>query len=351
VNIDWRMVFMGLPTRRFTGAELRRAIPDPPSRSLVLAVAINVALPVAALAIAFGAAMPALVAAAVVIAGLMTGALWLAWRDPGARSVRVAYYLLPLLAGVAFGVLGREGGVATDKAVVSAAIVIVLGTLGLWFAIVYRHQYVVMRLRELDEQARAVEMARQLAAAQIQPHFLFNSLASLQQWVKTGDTRAAPLLEALSGYLRATLPLFEHRTLRLGDEAVAAAQYLEVMRLRLGERLRYAIAIEPPAGEAPVPPGVLLTLVENAVEHGVLPSLQGAEVRIAARLQDGRLVIDVCDTGPGLAPGAVDGTGLANTRARLRQARGEAATLTLSDAPGGGCRARVILPLLQESPP
>jgi LytS/YehU family sensor histidine kinase len=188
-------------------------------------------------------------------------------------------------------------------------------------------------------------MARQLAAAQIQPHFLFNSLASLQHWVQHKDDRAAPMLAALTAFLRATLPMFNRQRLALGDEAEAVRQYLAVMQMRLGERLRFSIAVEPAAAAAQVPPGLLLTLVENAVEHGVMPSLSGAEVQVQARTEAGQLRLTVRDTGPGLAPDAADGTGLANTRERLQQAYGAAAGLTLDNAPEGGCIARLHCPL------
>jgi hypothetical protein len=108
-------------------------------------------------------------------------------------------------------------------------------------------------------------------------------------------------------------------------------RYLEVMRLRLGERLRARVDIPPAAADAMLPPGVLLTLVENAIEHGVLPSLSGAELSVQARVEGDMLTIEVSDTGPGLAADAGDGVGLANSRTRLRQACGEAATLTLHD--------------------
>jgi LytS/YehU family sensor histidine kinase len=214
-----------------------------------------------------------------------------------------------------------------------------------WFVAVYRAHQIESRLRELAERERALDMARQLAAAQIQPHFLFNSLASLQHWVQAKDDRAAPMLDALTAFLRATLPLFNRQRLALGDEAEAVRQYLEVVRLRLGDRLRYGISVDPAAASAQVPPGLLLTLVENAVEHGVMPSLSGAEVRVAASVQGGQLTVSVHDTGPGLAADAEHGVGLANSRERLQQAFGAAALLTLENAPDGGCIARIACPL------
>jgi LytS/YehU family sensor histidine kinase len=157
------------------------------------------------------------------------------------------------------------------------------------------------------------------------------------------------MLTALTGFLRATLPLFNRPRLALGDEAQAVREYLEVMRLRLGERLRYGVELSPRAAAAQVPPGLLLTLVENAVEHGVMQALSGAEIRVTAEVIDEpagpRVTVLVTDTGPGLAPGSVDGVGLANSRTRLAQAFGTRATLGLDNALGGGCTARIVLPL------
>lgn len=189
-------------------------------------------------------------------------------------------------------------------------------------------------------------MAHRLAAAQIQPHFLFNSLAALQHWVQQKDDRAAPMLESLTGFLRATLPLFDRGSLRLGDEAAAVQRYLEVMRLRLGERLRARVDIPPAAADAMLPPGVLLTLVENAIEHGVLPSLSGAELSVQARVEGDMLTIKVSDSGPRAwppMPAARVGAG-EQREPGLRQACGEAATLTLHDRAQGGCTATVRIP-------
>jgi LytS/YehU family sensor histidine kinase len=153
------------------------------------------------------------------------------------------------------------------------------------------------------------------------------------------------MLDALTGFLRATLPLFNRPRMAVGDEAAAVRQYLEVMRLRLGERLRYRIEIEPEAAAAQVPPGLLLTLVENAVVHGVTPSLHGAEVAVRVGRDGLRLFIEVVDSGPGFVPGAADGVGVANTRTRLAQAFCGRATLQLDNAAGGGCIARISAPL------
>lgn len=345
--LDWRTVLMAPPKRRFTQAELQRAIPEPPSGSLRLAVVLNILLMIVALAMAVGRdGRPALLVLLTLL-GLGTGwALQLAWRDPGHRGVRALYYGAPLVIGFVLGLaagplgLSRQGGFALLLAGFAAM-------LSLWFAIVYRHRFVEMRLAELDERDRAVEMARQLAAAQIQPHFLFNSLASLQHWVASKDDRAQTLLAALTGYLRATLPLFSRPRLPLHEEVQAVERYLEVMRLRLGERLHTRVQVDPGADAQAVPPGLLLTLVENAVEHGVTPSLRPVTVEVRVARQAGRCVVDVADDGVGFDPAALataGGLGLANIRLRLRQTYGREASLTLDGGPGQGCRARLDLP-------
>ena len=214
-----------------------------------------------------------------------------------------------------------------------------------WAVVVYRAHQIEAWLNLQAEQHKALDIARQLATAQIQPHFLFNSLASLQHWVQAKDDRAAPLLQALTGFLRATLPLFNRKRLALGEEAEVVRQYLAVMHLRLGERLRYSLSLTPEAAAAQVPPGLLLTLVENAVEHGVMPSLGGADVTVQAHCEAGQLHLSVHDTGPGLPDDATEGVGLANTRARLLQAFGLQAHLRLANDSTGGCVATLQCPL------
>jgi len=246
-----------------------------------------------------------------------------------------------------------EFGVLVEALLMRGAIVAVLGAFAIWAVAMWRNEFLADWLHDEELRERSAELTRRLSSAQIQPHFLFNSLASLQHWVATKDDRAAPLLESLTGYLRATLPLFDRERLAVGDEAEAVRRYLEVMQARLGPRLRFAIAIEPAAAALQLPPGVLLTLVENAVEHGVQPQLSGGEVQLTARIDAaGALVIDIADDGPGLVHlpdpqeprlGAAASLGLANTRLRLAQAFGERARLTLANRDCGGCLASVVV--------
>lgn len=340
--IDWRLVALGLPKHHHDVAALQRAGARAPQPLTAVLLAMNVLLPGGFVLWALGDRLdPRLTAACLFFLLGLGAAMWAAWSDPGARAVRWAYFGLPLAMGLGAGYYAKPMGTA---AVASVALFAIAGSLALWFLTVYRHQAVDARLRELDEQARAVALARQLAAAQIQPHFLFNALASLQHWVQNKDDRAAPMLGALTGFLRATLPLFDREQLTLGEEAEAVRQYLTVMQLRLGGRLRFTLNLADGAAAAALPPGLLLTLVENAVEHGVQGSLSGAEVHVSARADGPHWVAEVRDTGPGLPAAAPEGVGLRNSRERLAQAFGADARLSLSAAAGGGCLARIEWP-------
>jgi uncharacterized membrane protein len=350
-RVDWSQIWYPGPTRVFTAEELARAGGDRPGRTLQTAVLFNYAL-LGFMLMQF--APPAATAAltlVLAVAGVVGwyGALAL-WRRPSRCALALwSLGAAALLVAATIGTVELKqlarGGPARAWVLGAGTVVALLLSIGWWFVAVYRAQQVEARLREQAEQARALAMAGQLAAAQIQPHFLFNSLASLQHWVQVKDDRAAPLLAALTGFLRATLPLFNRPRRARGEDVAAGRQYLGVMRLRLGDRLRYTLEIEPQAASAQVPPGLLLTLVENAVEHGVTPALAGAALQVQARAAADRVTLSVQDSGPGLAPDAVDGVGLANSRRRLAQAFGAAATLSLENAAAGGCLARITFPL------
>ncbi|MCA0177072.1 MAG: histidine kinase [Proteobacteria bacterium] len=342
-RIDWRLLAMGLPKRRFTAEELARARPEPLNLTLRLVALLNALPLVGALLWVLGPGNPWYASALVLaVTAVLLAAMAVAWRDPSHPWVRKTYYLLPLLTGAGLGLLHSRDLLAKQTLGLTTAL-LVMGVLTLWFVILHRHQHVLARLREADEQAKALALTRRLATAQIQPHFLFNALATLQQWVATQDVRAAPLLDALTGYLRATLPLFDRDSLSLAEEGEAVRQYLTVMQARLGTRLAWRVTIPPELATASLPPGVLLTLVENAIEHGVQALLHGGQVTLAVRRAGTQLIATVADDGPGAPPELLDDGaapqghyGLANTRARLAAVRGR---LTLTNPPTGGCTA------------
>ncbi|MBB2484786.1 histidine kinase [Mitsuaria sp. WAJ17] len=367
-EVDWRVALMLGPRHRFTPAQWQQLQALPPmSASVTAAIWINIICSGLFQLWAVNRFFPGTPwqgLLAVFLANHGIGVMQLSmlqqlWRRPTMKRLYLisSVYALVWIATV-LGLLTWQASIHLDKALARSLLLMLvlgmaLGALALWVLACWRNEYCAQWLREQERQTEALELARRLATAQIQPHFLFNSLAALQHWVQVKDDRAAPLLASLTGYLRATLPLFERPLLSVAEEAEAARRYLEVMQARLGERLRFRLDIHPDAAGAQLPPGVLLTLVENAIEHGVQPRLQGGEITIQASCdaQSG-LFLQVLDDGHGPVPGldfsqssptaaGHGGLGLRNTLQRLRQAFGERASLELRPLDGGGCAAEV----------
>ncbi|QPF75995.1 hypothetical protein G8A07_25775 [Roseateles sp. DAIF2] len=205
------------------------------------------------------------------------------------------------------------------------------------------------RLREASEResaARETSEARlRLLQAQIQPHFIFNTLSAVQHWVDSGDARASGLLRALTAFLRGTAELMLRPRVSLAEELALAEQYLHVMQARWGGRLRYQLEIDAAlAARAELPPGILLSLLENALEHGLAPALAGGQLSLGLSARaGGGWCLEVADDGVGLAAGWSEGLGLANSRARLGHAFGAAARLELCPRPEGGTLARLVV--------
>ena len=178
--------------------------------------------------------------------------------------------------------------------------------------------------------AQARQAQLQLLQAQIQPHFIFNTLAALQHWVDRSDPRAAPLLRQVSAFLRAATDMLGKDSVSLTEELTQVEHYLGIMKARWGERLRFELGCDPTLRDQSLPPGLLLTLVENAVEHGLSHQLDGGQVWVEAGLNAaGQIQIQVRDDGAGLAPQWQAGVGLSNVRERLQHHFGPGADLTL----------------------
>ena len=197
-----------------------------------------------------------------------------------------------------------------------------------------------------DHEAIAARLA--LLNAQIEPHFLFNTLAHVRALVGRDARAAQGMIDSLIDYLRASSRNMALTLVTLDDEIASVRGYLAVMQLRLGARLRVAWQVPAQAGEVAIPPAALQTLVENAIKHGIEPASQGGEIRIEARRAGAGWEVDVINTGAafgdaGPARGDRGGTGLANLRERLRLTLGAQATLTLESLPEG-TRVRLHLP-------
>lgn len=215
-------------------------------------------------------------------------------------------------------------------------------------------QALQLRLAQAEQQARVAELSRQVSLAelkalqaQVEPHFLFNALASLQQLIRQEPATAERFLGELHSYLRLALPSLREPLSTVDRELSLTRAYLTVMATRLGARLRFDVRTGADCAGHPMPPLMLLTLVENAVRHGIEPLPGGAHIRVTARRDAQRLLVEVADTGAGLQPapaGQPQGLGLANVRDRLASLYGGAAYLTVQQADAGGVVARITLP-------
>jgi len=182
--------------------------------------------------------------------------------------------------------------------------------------------------------------------SQVEPHFLFNTLANVQALVESGSPRAAPVLGSLIAYLRAAMPQLHQGAPTLGQEEALVRSYLELMQMRMPDRLGYTVDIEASLRPLRLPPMTLLTLVENAVRHGIDPSEAGGRIAVGARrdVATGGVLLWVADSGRGLDEARPSGTGLANLRERLAAAFGAGATLNLQALSPHGVRAEILLP-------
>ena len=194
-------------------------------------------------------------------------------------------------------------------------------------------------------QAQMIEARLSALQAQIEPHFLFNTLANVKRLYETVPHQGREMLSSLISYLRAALPTMRQSGSTLGRELDLARSFLTILKMRMGDRLDFSIDAAPDLAHAEVPPMVLPTLVENAIKHGLSPLPEGGRIDISARPEGDDLVIDVRDTGAGFSSSGGSGVGLANTRSRLTALYGTRSTLSLSAAQPRGVVASVRFPL------
>jgi len=210
------------------------------------------------------------------------------------------------------------------------------------------------RLTEQTLRAESAERARQLAEsqlammqAQIEPHFLYNTLASVQYLVRKDGKAADFLLTQLIRYLRHAMPKLREPMSHLGQEFELADAFLQIARMRMGGRLTVSVELVEELHDIAFPPLVLQTLVENALKHGVEPKVGAVWVKVSAELVGDKLRLTVSDNGVGIGRGpsatAGSGTGLKNIRERLAGIYGETAVLSVSGLPEGGVAATVQL--------
>jgi sensor histidine kinase YesM len=192
---------------------------------------------------------------------------------------------------------------------------------------------------------QTLEARLQLMEAQVEPHFLFNSLANVQRLYETEPESGERLLQNLQIYLRAALPQMRDTRATLGREAELSRAYLEVLQARMGERLHFAVDVPAELREHVFPPMMVITLVENAIKHGIHPSPGGGAIVVRARRDAKRLTVEVADTGVGFRGSSGKGIGLANIRARLGALFGGRADLSLCANEPSGVVAAIAVPI------
>ena len=203
---------------------------------------------------------------------------------------------------------------------------------------------------QIDQMGLAKQMMEarlQVMRAQIEPHFLFNTLANVKRLCQTDVEDGVAMLDNLIRYLRAALPRIRGEQSTLGQEGELVQAYLAVLKIRMGTRLRFTVDIPESLARHPFPPMILLTLAENALKHGLTPA-GGGMISLRAEASTHRLQIRVADNGVGFGAAATGGTGvgLANTRARLAALHGPTAELSFLAAEPSGVIAVIEIPLL-----
>lgn len=208
-----------------------------------------------------------------------------------------------------------------------------------------RHQALEFELERSELEREALGARLHLLHAQVAPHFLFNTLANVQALVEAGSPQAAPVLRSLITYLRAAVPMLNEPVASLQQEVELARAYLELMHMRMPDRLEFTIDIDEGALQLRCPPTTLLTLVENAVRHGIDPAEEGGRIDVQVERLGERCVLRVSDSGAGMEQATSGlGTGLATLRERLRLIYGDAARLTVKSQLPRGVVAEVEIP-------
>jgi sensor histidine kinase YesM len=312
---------------------------------------------------------PSLVVANVVgymIHAASIGANWLlrGWPTRARGIPRVIYYVSMVAFCVIAGMLIGTGIVRgvnplnflSHSSALMALLPFALLVSVLMFAIFVNGE------RRIETETLAARQSEQLASAaqllaeaklsalqaQIEPHFLYNTLANVVGLIDTQPAQARHMLERFIDFLRASLAASRAGSATLGAELDMIAAYLDVLAVRMGDRLRYRIEVADECRDIAIAPMLIQPIIENAVAHGLEPKVEGGEIVVRAFLQGAQLCIEISDTGAGLSgapPKQGGGVGLSNLRARLRSLYDGAAQVQLLENQPCGITVRLMLPL------
>jgi sensor histidine kinase YesM len=200
------------------------------------------------------------------------------------------------------------------------------------------------RIKRLSVEKEAIESNLRLLQAQIEPHFLFNTLSNILSLIDTDPAKGKSMLANLIYYLRTSLSRTLPAVTTLGQEIETIRAYLDIQKIRMSERLRFAIDIPEELLHYPLPPMLLQPLVENAVKHGVEPRIEGGEITIRTSVQDEAVRVEISDTGNGFSSCHEPGIGIGNVRERIKLLYGEKGRLILQENDPRGVTAIVEVP-------
>jgi len=284
------------------------------------------------------------------------------WLARSALQIVAIAVVIPPAAGFAFGVTTDRHAAAYDskKSMTSYGMFTFTCILfAPWIAVgamfrqrdaLAREQALAFDLEKSELERKALDARLRLLQAQVEPHFIFNTLANVQALVESGSPQASTVLASLIAYLKAAVPRMHESTSTLEQELQLVRAYLEVMQMRMPDRLQFALCVDQAANHLQCPPTTLLTLVENAVRHGIDPSEEGGRIDIDVSLRSGRCYLRVADTGVGLhSNNSGLGTGLSTLRERLQLTFGGDAQLRLQEVEPHGVSVEVDFPARKES--
>jgi sensor histidine kinase YesM len=261
-------------------------------------------------------------------------------------GVLLGLWLASFVVDVGLRQLLRDPGALVELATMSIVISVVLSGIFFW-----RERTAVAAAALAQERARSERIEREAVSAnlralqaQIEPHFLFNTLANVTSLVDTDPAKAKYMLESFNRFLRASLAATRTEATTLGADAELIAAYLDVLQVRMGQRLAYRIDVPADLAGFALPPMLVQPVVENAIRHGLEPKVEGGEVVFSARREEGFVRIEVADTGVGFAPATRGGLGLGNLRDRLKLLYGERASLAIADNRPCGTRVSIAIP-------
>jgi sensor histidine kinase YesM len=296
------------------------------------------------------------IGAALLLAYSAAGALRPRWLAPGTARLGAVVLTAPI-AAVTTALITQRGNfiayLAKTETLIGHFMMVALAIIfGVLFSLLAmrserkereRADRLQIELEKNTLERELLDARLRLLQAQIEPHFLFNTLANVEALVASGSANAGPVLRHLIAYLRAAMPRLSDADATLETELQLARAYLELMHLRMPDRLQFEVAHIAQASTLRFPAMALLTLVENAVRHGIDPSMGGGRIEVGGCRDKltGRVALWVSDTGVGMAETAQPGTGLSNLRTRLQAFYGAGARLDLHEETPHGVRVEL----------